>query len=225
MSNETPSARSPSETQLESRRAVEFVGDLRRRFLRAGIDEAMATFNTLIAIAGYDEADRDALDAVHRVDEADWRRTLGGRVRDLEGKLGEFKRGALGKLDVLNIRALTKAVRRLARELGELASPAGRKPATRRLVRLELARDDRELDAMIEQLQDEIVIDDVERALAHACGERDDAEKVANELQVAAGRLSYQDIIAHGAQTVVPGGSAFPFTQRPKGQSPLRVGG
>lgn len=201
-------------------RQVEFVRGLSRRFRHAGVDEAIATPATLVALAGDRPGDRDGLDAVHRVDGTVWRRALGGRDEYENGELGEFEEGELTDAEDLRVRALTRAVRRRGAALGEPAAPAGRKPAARRLLPLEAARDDRAFDATVEQLRDECVIDDVELARTQAYGERDDAEQIANELHVDAEELNYERIIIDGAQTAVPGGSAFPFTRSPKGKSP-----
>ncbi len=217
--------RAASQPELESRRAVEFVRDISRHFRRAGIDEASATIIRLVAIAGHDPEARDGLDTVHRVGEAVWRRTLGGRTKDRDGNLGEFKKGKLSEVEERNVRALAYAVRRRAKALGEPAVPAGRKPGGRRLLPLEVARDDREFDAAAGKIRDEFVIDDIELALTQAYDARDVVEQVANELHVEAEQLNYEDVIAHGAQMVVPGGSGFPLTKSPKRESRTRAPG
>ena len=112
-----------SERQVESQRAVGFVRELCERIRRAGFDEAIVFSVTLIAIAGHDLEDRDALDAVRRVRPEVWARTMRRRGTTLAERR--------------EIAALIQACRRRGRALSEPPAQPGRKLGTRR--RLPLA--------------------------------------------------------------------------------------
>lgn len=195
MGDEQPKARPQSDQEAASQRAVAFRQDLDRRFREAGIDQPVGETSRWVALSAPSPSDLGVLDGLQRVPLEFWKRDRKKR----------------SDLDANAIKALKRAAARKRRAQGKAPTKAGRKPKQPKLLPLLAARDDRELELAAELARGEhtIAVDDLDLAVASLYADDQSYENVANDVYTLADELHRADIVAHGAETTVPGGSKW----------------